>query len=43
MKVHNVPANKKIKIKVNLSYDEKLKEKLGFMNLRIVLKLNTNT
>ena len=33
----------KIKIKVNLSYDEKLKEKLGFMNLRIVLKLNTNT
>ena len=40
MRAQHVPAGKKIKLKVNVSYLGTLRDRIGFMNLKIVMKIN---
>lgn len=42
MKVNNIPAGKKLKTKINVNYKGS-KGNIGFMKLKIVMKMNINS
>lgn len=43
MSIRNIPAGKKMKTKIKVDYIGNLKDLLGFMTLKIVMKINNNS
>lgn len=43
MKINNIQAGKKIKAKTKLKYVGTLQDKVGFISLKIVMKININS
>lgn len=41
--MRNIPAGKKIKLKVNVEYTGTLRDRAGLMMLRAVVKINSNS
>lgn len=43
MKVHNISKGKKIKTKINIDYLGTMIDNIGFITLRIVMKISNNS
>lgn len=42
MRINNIPGGKKIKAKINVNYVGLVKDRLGFIKLKILIKINVN-
>ena len=43
MVAHNIPAGKKIKLKINLNYVGTLRDRIGLMSLKVTMKITQNS